>query len=533
VRSLLPKKQREIRAFVTRGGGFFATGAILALLAGALRAPPCVDVICWVPVAVAAVILAVAGLAALVRNAVHGTDRLTAAARVLIVAMLAAVATGHLAGWARVTLPSVELRLFAPQHADVLPSPDGSSVVVCDWGPVDFSSGEDGLTCADQGYFWLVDHHRGRVRWVDFGGQPSWSPDGKSIAYASDCWFRWLWWLRRPDGVCRLWVYSVRTGNYRCFPVPRVSGTASVRPETPRWSPDSRHVLLAASVWQQSPSDAAEEAWIVSLQTRAVKRLPVQGKSVRAAGWSRDGLAAHVRTDNGFLRLDTQTLAAAQLGPPEAAKGFLAMVNDTVLFSRERDGPTVYAVLDGRRGDVKDIVVPNARGRGRPALWLWPGSLSPEGTQAAGVLRGDDGTPPRLVVIDLGTMRCRGFEYPAGSASPRGALANGGLGDAVGTAPLGDVRWSPDGSRLALIRGWAPDRLRLLTVAAASGEVLSTVDVSALGFGFVYDHPWLDDQHHGLISFDYEDRGSLGLWAVRTDGTDLRRVFPPQPKRRP
>lgn len=78
---------------------------------------------------------------------------------------------------------------------------------------------------------------------------PSWSPDGKKIAYSS-----------KTDGIRQIWIYDIETGEEKQL----TSG--STHKENPCWAPDSLHI-----VFNTADSDSSELFLVNLNQQKTVK----------------------------------------------------------------------------------------------------------------------------------------------------------------------------------------------------------------------------------------------------------------------
>jgi Tol biopolymer transport system component len=67
-------------------------------------------------------------------------------------------------------------------------------------------------------------------------GSPSWSPDGKQIAFVSD----------RDDGKARIWIMNADGSNPRILPNSQNTGSTGFHGSQPAWSPDGTKILFTA-----------------------------------------------------------------------------------------------------------------------------------------------------------------------------------------------------------------------------------------------------------------------------------------------
>ena len=133
------------------------------------------------------------------------------------------------------------------------PSPNGSMVA--------FDSdreGERGVYLADAG-----GRNLRRVSGDGFAALPSWSPDGRTIAYVR----------AEPDNpnVWNLWSLNLDSGQSR-----RLTANASGRPQGASWFPDSRRIAYAVG----------NRIMVLDLATRDAGRVrvPAVGPQARRSG---------------------------------------------------------------------------------------------------------------------------------------------------------------------------------------------------------------------------------------------------------
>jgi Tol biopolymer transport system component len=137
-------------------------------------------------------------------------------------------------------------------------------------------------------------------------------------------------------------------------------------------------------------------------------------------------------------------------------------------------------------------------------------ALSPDGRRVAWASPGDDGIV-RIHLMDLDEM------------IPR-PITDGGDGGGD-TEPT----WSPDGGRIAFVRGDPRDRRDLYLVSAAGGEpelLLEGDDDEPDHTGFP---AWSPDGRFLAFSADRREGAGSAIWLLELDGRRLRRLTAPRP----
>jgi dipeptidyl aminopeptidase/acylaminoacyl peptidase len=243
----------------------------------------------------------------------------------------------------------------------------------------------------------------------------SWSPDGNSIAFASN-----------RSGGWHLFVADESGAQVRELTSP------GIEDRSPRWSPDGNRIAFLS---RSDGSDTGMDLWVVGADGSGAKRLTERPLDEEDPRWSPDGRRIALTLDGGFHRnrrigiVDTATGELAEVLPddwngdsfsprwfPDGEK--LAFVSDE---SRRK---SIYVVPAG--GGKPSPLVETAHEATEPAL-------SPDGRRLA-FLENRDGDV-KLMVFDLETETTRSL-----------SLRNG-----VHSSPL----WRPDGSAvLALFEAW-------------------------------------------------------------------------------
>ncbi|MEN7343785.1 MAG: Tol-Pal system beta propeller repeat protein TolB [Pseudomonadota bacterium] len=106
---------------------------------------------------------------------------------------------------------------------------------------------------------------------------PSWSPDGRSIAYVSF-----------EDGKAAVYVQTLRTGSRR-----KVSDRPGVN-NAPAWSPDGRHLALTLS-----DADGNLDVYVLTLIGNKLTRITERRSIDTEPAWSADGDYLYFTSDRG------------------------------------------------------------------------------------------------------------------------------------------------------------------------------------------------------------------------------------------
>jgi dipeptidyl aminopeptidase/acylaminoacyl peptidase len=141
------------------------------------------------------------------------------------------------------------------------------------------------------GVYRIVIVHLESDRWTEVKGaarqyfNPSWSPDGRSIAAIADvnAFEQQPTYFGQRDSRTALSVFDVASGTERRLTVDAASVLG-----TPAWSPDSGQVLLLAERHPPSPSFTSILVQSLTLDRSTFVPTP-RGLSARAVRWSRDG----------------------------------------------------------------------------------------------------------------------------------------------------------------------------------------------------------------------------------------------------
>jgi serine/threonine protein kinase len=277
-------------------------------------------------------------------------------------------------------------------------------------------------------------------RVTEHGFNPSWSPDGREIAFSTES--TGLHTISSGNGV--LGIASVEDGNMRVL---NVKGLAF----QPRWSPHGRRIAY----WGFG-SERWRDIWTVSLETGETRPITLDDATDWNPAWSPDGRYIYFTSaregPTSLWRVPVDEETGATLGSAEFVA--TSAPAEVVHISVSGDGTRVaYAALQ-TASNLRQVSFDPAMGRvvGGP-VWitrtskdkLYP-ALSPDGRWVAFSLQGagsalnialvrPDGTDLRMLTTDL---RERNF------------MPN----------------WSPDGSQLAFYSTKNTDKYELWTVRA-------------------------------------------------------------------
>ena len=445
-----------------------------------------------------------------------------------------------------------------------------------------------------QGSLWTLPAKGGRATRItglfDDARQPTWSPDGKRIAF-----------------------FAYRDGNYDLYTVaPDGSDMRHVTDglyddRDPAWSPDGKALAFASDRAGAGP--AAYHIWTVDVASGAVRQLTAGAGEDRMPSWSPDArdiafsslrgttMAIYATPVAGgaerLLRQGTGQGAGRYDAPSWGPKGQLAyVVGDTKGSRLEVDGVAVSGgenvfpfrvswqgktgdmlyVSDGRirrRSGSRSATIPlvaqlevtrpdYARARRdwdstgpRKALGILKPTLSPDGKRIAFVALGDlyvvpsTGGKPENLTHDH-AMEADPAWSPDGNRLAYTSDKGGGLpqlwmrdmrsGQArqltdIDTQPLG-AAWSPDGKRIAFIDvdgRWGVAGLEVVDVA--SGKI-TRLQGSLPQPG---EPSWSADGQYVAISlsklFSKSFREGLNqVYVVRADGTGEPAWYEPDPK---
>ncbi len=418
---------------------------------------------------------------------------------------------------------------------------DGQPAVSRDGRTIAFRSGRDG-----GGIFLMGLDGTGVRRLTTAGFDPAWSPDGKSVVFATDAAYGPT---RRT--LSELFVVDVATG-----------ATRRLRPvdaAQPAWSPGGKRIVY----WSGDEGPTASSLWTIRPDGSGLRRLTSGPYADWAPAWSPDGRYVLFTTNrggtSGIWRIALDETTGAPLGDPEP-------------ISLGAAGENLYVTLsaDGRRlaftsWNVRDTMKEVAFDPGRATIASIPRNISRQPRMSRSIDLSPDGRSIAYVDREGGE---RVIVADRNGENPR--VVAGGGGGAGGRHRL--PRWSPDGAWIAfqsdrggtmqawIVRRdgsglrqvtdgpasalypiWSPDGRRLAAFDDKKGafvvdpwaegsprrrEMLPPVPGTGVGFrasSWSADGRTIAGDAHGVLLFDVERRsyrrltteGAFPLWAGR------------------
>lgn len=365
------------------------------------------------------------------------------------------------------------------------------------------------------GVVYVVDRVSGRYVEVATGGWPSWSPDGKSIAYGADIAcigpFPTTIHVVGSDGKHDHWI----AGNISTPPSwsPRGDsivferigrGIYSIRPSGKGTKLIAPGGTLAQAVWSSNGARLAYTAFdgggIYAVGPRGEHRRFLADYGTPRA-WSRDGRrlaffafpgSLRVADGEGLGRLVVRAPWSAEFSDVRWSRNGRTLAYALYLPSNDYEIASVSPA-----GTHLRLLTHNLVEDRQPAL-------SPDGSRIAFVRNG------RLYLMSAGGARQRPL-----LPSPADAQDS-------------DPAWSPDGHRIAFIRtSSTSNRGGTLSVVSADGSGLRELPVHNVLRSRISWSP--DGTAIAFTEFDYDDQhgGQVSIYLVSPEGMDKRPIGPP------
>ncbi len=335
----------------------------------------------------------------------------------------------------------------------------------------------------ETGELWTIEPGTGReAKLVENGFNPSFSPDGKSLAFDADL-----------AGGRRIWVTDVRGRNPRQM---TSDSSEAVAHTQPRWSPDGNSLVFRRI--EKTKSDIA----VVRVGSGTIRLVTDDYVIDTDPAWAPDGSAIYFSTARGGglniwrmpVSADGEASGPAEqltTGAGEDAQAAIAPDGKRMVFAVRGSNSDLWrlpvAPETGRPAGEPEAVLATTRVESRPA---W----SPDGRTMA--LNSDRTGEMNLWVRDSGGSVRQITSGPGGDYQPA---------------------WSPDGGSLAFFsaRGGNTDIWR---VHLRDSALTRLTEDPALDINPFYSP---DGRH---IAFVSDRSGRFELWLMQADGSGQRQL---------
>jgi Tol biopolymer transport system component len=369
--------------------------------------------------------------------------------------------------------------------------------------------------------------------------RPSWSPDGRRIAFSSD---RNTPWKGHSNGagwehVQQLGVYIVGADGEQL----RMISRADVASGSPKWSPDGRRVVYyelptESTFNARMPMAGSVTSQIVSVDVATGERTehtsgPGLKVSPQYVGPSRVGYAIKAGPKEGLAYSAGDGQVPGRIRAPAWSGDGRLVVYQRETFDPIPQNAPLYswsAQYEYRHTDIFPVFSKD----GRLAVTDFSARLSfpsaslstmeADGSDRRRVFADGTGTAYGPTWSPDGQWLAFGFgTYFGGRSSRPGTImrmrADGSHVEALTSGPMnaGFPSWSPDGTRI-VYRAWDKDAqgLRVLDVATRQERVLTTD----------YDNVPEWAPHADRILFTRRHGGRFNLFTIEADGSGLRQL---------
>jgi Tol biopolymer transport system component/DNA-binding winged helix-turn-helix (wHTH) protein len=369
--------------------------------------------------------------------------------------------------------PQIQLTKDGNQNLEPSWSPDGKHIAY-------FSMNGGGI--------WIVSALGGRSKQlVQFGSCPAWTRDGSTIAFQSG--------TEKEVGVTRamapstIWTISIAGGKPRQITQP---GTPPGGHTSPAWSPDGKHIVFQTSEY------VSTSVWQVSVERSELRRIADPGGDPIYAP---DGREIYLtRTGSGLLKV-----YLSQSGEPVSEPEVMIPSPGSEMRS-----PTISA--DGKR---------IAYTLTRTSSSLWSISLSAKSIGALGPFASDtslrngdpsfshDGRKIALTKVRAGI----GTDIWLTDADGKN-LAQLTTNPANDSAPS----WFPQNDRIAFLSDREGKNKTLWSISLATGKEEELID---LGESAAFARLSHDGKQ---VAFNSNQSGTINLWIATLDGTAPRQL---------